>query len=86
MTDLLDALALLVTAGGLAGLVLAVARTGRWRAGLGFALDLWTAAGLLRLAGDVTWSRIAAAAAVVVVRRLVGFGWRAPAKSGVPKR
>ena len=82
MRDLLDPAALLLTTGGLACLVLAVAVTGRWRPGLGFTLDAWTAAGLLRLAASPTWNRIAAAAAIIVVRRLVGLGLRAGAATG----
>jgi uncharacterized membrane protein len=37
------------------------------------ALNLWVAAGLLRLASVVTWSELAAVAAVIAIRRLLEF-------------
>ncbi len=53
---------------------LAFAVTWRLRTGLGVLLDLLLAAGLLRLAAQPTWTGIATAAAIVAVRKLVGFG------------
>lgn len=75
MTPTLDALSLAVTAAGLACLVLAVL-AGHWRAGIGIALDLWIAAGLLRLAVEPGWDRILAAGAIILLRRLLGYGLR----------
>jgi len=34
-------------------------------------MDLWTAAGLLRLAGEPSWARVATAAAIVSIRRVI---------------
>lgn len=65
---------------GGAGVVVVVIMTvlgGRWRLGLSLALDLWLAAGLLRLTADLSWRGIASAATIVVIRQLVGFGMRA---------
>jgi hypothetical protein len=59
-----------VTAAGvLAGAAGAI--SGRWREALPLSLDLWTAAGLLRLTADRSWSAVATAAALVLVRRVV---------------
>lgn len=59
-----------VTAAGvLAGAAGAI--SGRWREALPLTLDLWTAAGLLRLTADRSWSAVATAAALVLVRRVV---------------
>ncbi len=67
----LDVLALAVTAMGLA-VALAAALVGPgWRTGLGAALELWLAAGLLRLSADAGWTALAAAAAFVAVRAIV---------------
>ncbi len=71
MTALFDDLSAVVTVAGLLCLAAALRRPGHWRAGLGMAVELWTAAGLLRLAGTLTWSRIATVAAIVAVRRVV---------------
>jgi hypothetical protein len=61
-------LALLAALAGLACALLG-ALVGRVRAGLGMMLDLWVAAGLLRLAGDPEWRAVLAAALLVLVRK-----------------
>ncbi|MEV0001691.1 hypothetical protein AB0H28_05310 [Micromonospora sp. NPDC050980] len=67
------AAAVCVAAGLLAGLVvLVVARDGRLA--LRVALDLWLAAGLLRLALPPSWDQLLSAAAIIAVRQLVGLG------------
>lgn len=67
---LTDQAAYAVTAAGvIAGAVGAL--TGRLRPALPLTLDLWTAAGLLRLTADRSWSAVATAAALVLVRRVV---------------
>ena len=38
--------------------------------------DLLVAAGLLRLVGEPGWQTLATAAAIVLLRRLIGFGLR----------
>ena len=73
---ILDRLAMALTAAGLVALVTATTTTRQWRQGLGMALDLWMAAGLLRLAGPRAASSLAAAAAVVGVRQVVNLGLR----------
>ncbi len=82
MTVLLAAAVLVSALGLLAGVVGAVA-TGTARGGLPIMLDLWTAAGLLRLASSPGWSSIGAAGALVLVRRLVllSLGSRPPQRA-----
>jgi hypothetical protein len=43
------------------------------------ALDLWLAAGLLRLALPSPWTQLLGAAAIIGVRQLVGLALRRPA-------
>lgn len=62
--------AALSAAGVLAGAVGAAA-TGRPRVALPLTLDLWTAAGLLRLTADRSWAALALAAGLVLIRRVV---------------
>ncbi|HLL52856.1 MAG TPA: hypothetical protein VK447_04870 [Myxococcaceae bacterium] len=65
-----DTAALLPTMMGPLCFLLASVR-GEWRGGVRMALDLWLAAALLRLAQELTWNRIAAAAAVIVLREVL---------------
>ena len=78
MTGLLGAaagaLALLSVVAALAVLV----ATARPRAAVGVLLDLFLAAGLLRLVAVDDWSSVAGVAALVVVRRLAVSGVGAP--------
>jgi hypothetical protein len=82
VTALLDRLALAITAGGLVAGLVVVARTGKALLALRVALELWTAAGLLRLAGPPSWPRLTGAAAVIALRQLLGLGLRASTASG----
>ncbi|MFD1829924.1 hypothetical protein ACFSJS_09630 [Streptomyces desertarenae] len=77
MTVAVQLAALAVTAFGLvaAAVVLAVER--RLMPALAVLLDFLIAAGLLRLAAEPAWDAIAAAAAVIAVRKLVTAGLRA---------
>ncbi|MGC1211556.1 MAG: hypothetical protein WA890_09885 [Micromonospora sp.] len=62
-----------VAAGLVAGLVVLISvRDGRLA--LRVALDLWLAAGLLRLALPPAWDQLLSAAAIVAVRQVVGMG------------
>jgi hypothetical protein len=69
--------ALVVTAGGLVAGAVVLAATRRGVLALQVLLDFLLAAGLLRLTGHPGWAALGAAAGVVVLRRLVGFGFRA---------
>ncbi|WP_448616856.1 hypothetical protein [Modestobacter sp. URMC 112] len=71
----------LVTAAALAAGLLTLAVTRRPPLALSVFLDLLVAAGLLRLAGDPGWPAIATAAALVALRRLIGFGLRVGGRS-----
>jgi hypothetical protein len=63
-----------IISGGVAGLV-----SRDIRVGLRIALDLWLAAGLLRLALPQSGDQLLAAATIIVVRQLVSAGLRRPA-------
>ncbi|MFP5327103.1 MAG: hypothetical protein ACLGHT_06440 [Acidimicrobiia bacterium] len=70
-----DQAALVVSVAGIVAGI-AVAATGHWREGLKASLELWVAAGLLRLTFDPDIERIAAAAAIITVRRLASHALR----------
>ena len=69
-------LALLVTAAAPAAGLVALLATRRPAAALPVFLDLLVAAGLLRLVGEPSGQALATAAAILVLRRLIGFGLR----------
>ena len=73
--------ALVVTAAGLVAAAVALAATRRPLVALGVLLDFLLAAGLLRLIGRPGWPVLATAAAIVALRRLIGFGLRAGRRS-----
>jgi hypothetical protein len=60
----------IVAAGVVAGMIVSASRQSL-RDGIKATLDLWMAAGLLKLAADATWSAIAIAAIVVTLRHLL---------------
>ncbi|MFY1682435.1 hypothetical protein ACN265_12935 [Micromonospora sp. WMMD730] len=62
----------------------ALLTTRSWRTALRVLLDLLVAAGLLRLAGGRSWSALATAAAVVVLRHLLSAGLNAAASTAPP--
>ncbi len=66
-----DASSVALVAAGLLVLVLTTLLRLRWVIAVPVTLELWTAAGLLRLIGEPSWSRIAAAGAIVAIRRLI---------------
>ena len=74
--SVVDEAAAVLGVAGVACVVVATVLGGRWRLGLRHALDLWLAAGLLRLSGDPSWDQVTAAAALVAARRLIGVGLR----------
>ena len=71
MQLVLDALSLLVTAAGVLALLLSGLHPATFKSALPFAIELWTAAGLLRLAGSPSWTRVATVAVIIAVRQLV---------------
>lgn len=76
MTTPLTEAALLCTAAGILAGLAVVLSTGEGKLALRVALELWLAAGLLRLAGTPSVSSIATAASILAVRQLVGLGLR----------
>ena len=81
MTDALELVSRLLAGGVAAAALVAgaltLAGTRRPALALHVFLDLLLAAGLLRLVGDPDWRTIMTAAAIVVLRRLIGVGLRA---------
>ena len=75
---LLSAIALGFAAAGLVALVLACIVTRDPRTGLPILIELWMAAGLLRLSDDPSWETVAMAAIIVVIRTLVLLSLRGP--------
>ena len=71
MTAVLDQLALAITAVGVVAAAVALASSGSWRAAIGVLAELLTAAGLVRLSAEPSWNRLAAAALILVVWRLI---------------
>lgn len=72
--SLFSALALACVAAGLAMPLLTSVIARAPRAGLAMMMELWTAAGLLRLADNPSWRAISAAATVIGIRKLVLLG------------
>lgn len=64
-------LALAITVAGLVSALAVVLGTRCWRAALAVLTEFLTAAGLVRLAETTTWTQLATAAIIVVVRRMV---------------
>ncbi|MFE5815336.1 hypothetical protein ACFQ6S_18250 [Streptomyces sp. NPDC056479] len=74
MKDAIEAAALLVTALGVVSFLTAYAATRSIRVALPLLLDFLTAVGLIRLAGDLSWSTIVLTVAVIAVRKVAAFG------------
>jgi len=72
--SLAEQLAMLCTVAGLIAGGLALATVHSVRVAVRVALELWTAAALLRLAEATTWPALATAAAVIAVRQLAVHG------------
>lgn len=66
--------ALAIVAASVVVAVVAWLRTRELRSALALLLDLWVAAGLLRLTQDASWRAIAGAAAIIGIRKLVVHG------------
>lgn len=86
MTGLVEVLAMLCTAGGLVVAVLVFLRTGHGVLALRLALELWTAAGLLRLVGAPSFPKLLTAAGIVLLRQLLSYGLRHSAVRGLSAR
>jgi hypothetical protein len=69
---LIEVAALAASAGGIMAGIGALAVTRRLGLALSVALELLTAAGLLRLSAEGTWKAVASAATVIIIRKLVG--------------
>ncbi len=74
MATAIEAAALLVTAAGVVVFLTAYAATRRIRTALPLLLDFLMAAGLMRLAGDLSWSGILVTVAIIAVRKVAAYG------------
>ena len=88
MTVVAGTVAIGITAAGLAAAAVTLGVTRSPLPAMRVLLYFLLAAGLLRLTGHPGWPDLAGAAAVLVLRRLVGFGLRAgaPAEARDPAR
>jgi hypothetical protein len=76
--SLFDALSLVLSAAGVLAALVGLAHPRRWRDALPMMLDLWVAAGLLRLAGTPDWRRLLTAALLIAVRKGVSQALKGP--------
>ena len=76
MTPIYSQLALACVAAGLLAGGAAVLSTRNGVLGLQIAVEFWVAAGVLRLAGDLTWPVLAGVAGIVALRQLLSVGLR----------
>lgn len=74
MNAAFEAAALLVTAVGVVSFLTAYGTTHTIRCALPLLLDFLMAAGLIRLAGDLSWSSILLTVAIIAVRKVAAFG------------
>ncbi|WP_461066396.1 hypothetical protein [Streptomyces pseudoechinosporeus] len=74
MNAAIEAATLLITAVGVVSFLTAYAATRTIRSALPLLLEFLTAAGLIRLAGDPSWSSIVLTVAVIAVRKVAAFG------------
>jgi hypothetical protein len=75
-----EALALLLCGAGVLSALLGFALTRELRAALPMTLELWMAAGLLRLSGEPSSRQILSVAVIVAVRKLVVSALRGSAR------
>lgn len=76
MTGLLNMAALLVTGAALVAAAVVLTATRRPTSALPVLLEFLTAAGLIRLAAEPTWTSLLMAAALVALRGLIAVGLR----------
>ncbi|MGI5520774.1 hypothetical protein ACQEUX_07445 [Micromonospora sp. CA-259024] len=81
---MMETLVTAVTALAMIAGVVTVLSTGALRTAVRVLLDLLTAAGLLRLAGDPSWNSLAGAVAIIALRQLLGAALGAPGRQSPP--
>ncbi|SCK37636.1 hypothetical protein [Streptomyces sp. WMMB 322] len=74
MKAAIEAAALLVTAAGVVTFLAAYVTTRAIRTALPVLLDFFMSAGLIRLAGDLSWDAILLTVAIIAVRKVAAFG------------
>ncbi|MEZ3183218.1 DUF1622 domain-containing protein [Streptomyces pimonensis] len=87
MNGWLEPAAVLITAGGVVSAVAAYRMAGSVGSAVAVLVDFLVAAGLIRLAADLSWDGIWVTAAVIALRKLISAGLAAPRRGGgVPMR
>jgi hypothetical protein len=76
MITLIHDAAFLATVAGLAAAALALAKTRQIRWSMAILLDFFTAAGLLRLVGPPSWSRVVTVVLTIAIRQVTSLGLR----------
>lgn len=76
MKDVLDTVALFLTACGIISFVVSLARRQALREGAFFMMDLWTAASLIKLSGTPSWAMIGIVAIIIALRKGLLFSLR----------
>jgi uncharacterized membrane protein len=69
--NVIDAASLTVSGAGVVAGAATLAATRRAALALAIALELWTAAGLLKLTAEGTWRSVATAGMILLLRKLV---------------
>lgn len=73
---------ILIAGSGLCCAILYIAVLKEVRPGLGMMLDLWVAAGLLRLSTNLSWEPLASSAALIATRKLIMLSWEVGESTG----
>ncbi|MCX2926284.1 MULTISPECIES: hypothetical protein [unclassified Streptomyces] len=84
MNGWLEPAAVLITAGGVLSAVAAYRMVRSAGSAVAVLLDFLVAAGLVRLAGDLSWDGILLAAALIALRKLISVGLAVGRRGGVP--
>ncbi|MFV0131762.1 hypothetical protein ACLGIH_00455 [Streptomyces sp. HMX87] len=82
MNGWLEPAAVLITAGGVVSAVAAYRMVRSTGSAVAVLLDFLVAAGLVRLAGDLSWDGILPAAAVIALRKLISAGLAVSRRGG----
>lgn len=73
--SLQQSLSLILAAAGVCSFLLSLSVLGEVRRGVAFMLDLWLAAGLMRLTADLGWEALGSSAVLVLFRKLITTTW-----------
>lgn len=82
MSEVVATLAIAVATAGLFSFVVSICIERSVKPGLAIMLDLWVAAGLLRLSTEQSWESLATTAVLILVRKMVLWAWNSPTSIG----